>query len=83
MGNFLLPLAFIGRPLERLFRLPPFPTLQRTIPFMQGLLAPPVRIEAVGAVAAAAAVGVIPSGFISVDDMVRLSEDLSVTDELF
>jgi hypothetical protein len=73
VGSVALPLGLVGRPLEVLFRLPPFPSLRDKLPFAQAILAPPVAVEAVGAVAAAAALGSVPPGVLSVDDIARLA----------
>ena len=71
-----LPLGLVGRPLEVLFRLPPFPALRTALPGGLAILAPPVPVEAVGTVAAAAAMGETPSGILSVDDIARLARSL-------
>jgi len=81
VGSFSLPLAVIGRPMELLFRLPPFPSLRQRLPGTQALLAPPVAVQAVAAVAAAGALGDgrvkagegAREGVVSVDDIVRLA----------
>ena len=81
VGSFSLPLGLLGRPMEVLFRLPPFPTLRQTLPGIQAILAPPVAVEAVGSVAAAGALGDervkagegAREGVVSVDDIARLA----------
>ncbi len=81
VGSVSLPLGLVGRPMELLFRLPPFPTLRQSLPFIQALLAPPVAVEAVASVAAAGAMGDervkagegAREGVLSVDDIVRLA----------
>lgn len=71
-----MPLGMVGKPLESLLRLPPFPTLQTSLPFVKGLLVPPVPVEAVGAVAAAAAMGETPAGKLTVEDINKLAKKL-------
>lgn len=74
----------MGKPLELLFRLPPFPTLRQSLPGTQAILAPPVAVQAVAAVAAAAALGDARvkagegarEGVLSVDDIVRLAREV-------
>ncbi|GAB5033786.1 nad binding protein [Nannochloropsis oceanica] len=81
VGSLSLPLAAVGRPMELLFRLPPFPSLRQTLPGTQALLAPPVSVQAVATVAAAGALGDgrvkegegEREGVLSVDDIVRLA----------
>jgi len=52
-----IPLGLLGRPLEALLSRSPFSQLQHVVPGMQAVLAAPVSVEHVAAVAAAAAVG--------------------------
>lgn len=52
-----LPLGLLGKPMEMLFSLPPVKAVRNTVPGMQMLLAPPVSVQNVGRVAAAAALG--------------------------
>lgn len=69
--------------MEVLFRLPPFPSLRNVLPGGLAILAPPVAVEAVASVAAAAALQegggeslVVKPGVISVDDIVRLARSV-------
>ena len=74
----------VGRPMEVLFRLPPFPSLRQALPGGLAILAPPVAVEAVASVAAAAALqdgeggaeAKIKPGVLSVDDIVRLARNV-------
>ena len=77
VGNISVPLGLVGKPMETVLRLPPFPTLQSNLPFMKAVLVPPIKVEAVGAVAAAAAMGETPSGILNVDDINRVYKSLS------
>lgn len=84
VGPISLPLAVVGRPLELLFRFPPFPSLRQTLPGTQALLAPPVAVQAVASVAAAGAMGDTRvkagegarEGVLSVDDIVRVAREV-------
>jgi len=76
VGNLTIPLGLVGKPLETVLRIPPFPTLKSTLPFVQAILVPPVKVEAVGAVAAAAALGETPSGILNVDEINRIYNSL-------
>lgn len=55
-----LPLGWVGRPVQALLDLPGLRDLHR-LPGLRGLLLPPVAVEDVGLVAAAAALGSLPA----------------------
>ena len=81
VGSVSLPLALVGKPMEILFRLPPFPSLRNALPGGLAILAPPVSVEAVASVAAAAALqegdqAMIKAGVLSVDDIVGLARSV-------
>ena len=59
-GGMTLPLGIIGRPLQAVLDLPGLRNLHR-LPGLRGLLLPPVAVEDVGLVAAAAALGLLPT----------------------
>jgi uncharacterized protein YbjT (DUF2867 family) len=74
-GSSAVPLHLIGRPLQFVLDLPGFNRLQH-LPGMKAVLAPPVDVEDVGAVAAAAALGELPSeteSVLTVADIRRLA----------
>jgi uncharacterized protein YbjT (DUF2867 family) len=56
VGSLSLPLGLVGRPLEMLLQMPGFNNLVH-LPGMRAALTPPVSVEDVGLVAAAAAAG--------------------------
>ena len=73
-GGVVLPLGVVGRPLQAVLDLPGLRDLHR-LPGLRGLLLPPVAVEDVGLVAAAAALGLLPSpeSFIEVPAIRRLA----------
>ncbi len=74
VGNMEIPLSLVGKPLEFILRLPPFPILKDSLPGAKALLVPPVPVEAVGSVAAKAAIGELPKGIYTVDDIAKASQ---------
>ena len=69
-----LPLEYVGRPLEMLFRLPPFPTLKDSLPGAKALLVPPISVKAVSNVAAMCACNDLDEGgILTVEDIAFLS----------
>ena len=58
-GGMALPLGVIGRPLQVVLDLPLLRDLH-SLPGLRGILLPPVAVEDVGLVAAAAAMGLLP-----------------------
>ena len=71
-----LPLEYIGRPLEMLFRLPPFPTLKDSLPGAKALLVPPISVKAVANVAAKCACNDLEEGgILTVEDIAYLCRE--------
>lgn len=77
VGSLHVNLGWVLKPLAFLFSLPPFPTLRSHIPGFKALLAPPVSVDDVGLVAAAAALGRTPGGVVSDADITRQATDLA------
>merc|ERR1712146_186000 len=71
-----LPLEYIGRPLEMIFRLPPFPTLKDSLPGAKALLVPPISVKAVATVAAKCACNDLDEGgILTVEDITFLCRE--------
>lgn len=71
-----LPLDYIGRPLEMLFRLPPFPALKDSLPGAKALLVPPISVKAVATVAAKCVCDDVDEGGIfTVEDIATLCRE--------
>ena len=77
VGSMSLHLDWILKPLKFLFSLPPFPTLRKNVPGFQALLAPPVAVDHVGLVAAAAALGQTSAGVVTEADINRKAAELA------
>lgn len=73
-GGVSIPLWLAGKPMEQIFSLPPFQALQRKVPGMKAILAPPIPVETVAANAVAGALGEVPPGVRSVADMRALPQ---------
>ena len=75
-----LPLGIIGRPMAAVLSTPPFSSLQHLLPGMKAVLAPPVSVEHVAAVAASAALGNLAeapaSSILNVDLISKLGKKL-------
>lgn len=77
VGRMHINLAWVLKPLRSLFQLPPFPTLRNKLPGFRALLAPPISVDDVGLVAAAAALGKGQAGIVTEADIDRNANKLA------
>lgn len=83
VGPITIPLGLLGRPLETIFSFP-FVKSLRDLPGMKAILATPISVDCVGAVAAYAALATpeekekILKKIMTVDDMVSLTRSLKL-----
>lgn len=77
VGSMRVNLGWVLKPMKALFQLPPFPRLRNMIPGFKALLAPPVSVDDVGLVAAAAALGKTQAGVLSEADIEQRARELA------
>lgn len=77
VGSARVHLDWVLKPMKALLQLPPFPTLRNVVPGFKALLAPPVSVDDVGLVAAAAALGKTQTGVLSEADIEQRARELA------
>lgn len=79
-----IPLWILGKPLQTVLTLPGFSELQN-LPGMKAVLAPPVSVEDVGTVAAAAAAGALDGtdgNILDVPSIIRIAKCMNAVEKL-